>query len=232
MPGILMRRPPAAVATNPCHSTARDKIIDCAFDILERIGIAGTPDWLLPLLRGRGANQRDDGRVLFPRQAVERALRSAPHEVVLHGYRQDRTLEIGGGRVHVGTGGAAVQTLDAETETYRDSTLKDLYQAMRVLDGCEHVSYGVRLLVARDMPTPMDLDINTAFACLKATTKPIGISFDNASHVAPVCRMFDIALGAEDAFHNQAFCMAIIVHAGIPPALRCGGPGYHACGHG
>jgi len=191
-------------------------IVDGAFDILGRVGFADAPGWLATLLLDAGAAQRSDGRIVFPRLRVEEAISRASHTVSLPGFVEDCGLEIGGGRVHIGTGGAAVQVLDAPTGRYRHSTLADLYDLMRVLDRCQNIHYGVRPVVARDMPTPLDLDINTAFACLKATGKPIGVSFDNAGHVDPVIDLFDIALGGEDRFRRQPFCMAIIVHAVSP----------------
>ena len=86
---------------------------------------------------------------------------------------------------------------------------------MRVLDHSDNIHYGVRPVVARDMATPLELDINTAFACLKATGKPIGVSFDNAIN-GPVVSLFDLALGGEGRFRQQPFCMAIIVHVVSP----------------
>jgi len=65
-------------------------------------------------------------------------------------------------------------------------------------------------MIARDMPTPLDLDINTAYACLKATSKPIGVSFDSAAHVDKVTGMFDLALGGDNRFRKQPFCFAVI----------------------
>ena len=200
----------------PLYDGECQQIIDSAFEILERVGIADAPGWLRSNLLELGAKQRDDGRIIFTRTLVEQAVKRASRKVSLPGFDPNSGLEVGGGFVHIGTGGAAVQTLDASTGAYRESTLVDLYRAMRVLDCCEYVHYGIRLLVARDMPTPFDLDINTAFTCLKATRKPIGVSFDNAGHVAPVCRMFDLALAREDGFRQQPFCMAIIVHAVSP----------------
>ena len=213
-----------------------DGIIDSSLEILQTIGIADAPGWLLRLLLDKGANQREDGRVTFSRGSVELALRRASHRVSLPGFNESRGLDIGGGKVHIGTGGAAVQTLDSNTGEYRDSTLQDLYRMMHVLDCCENVHYGIRPLVARDMPTPLDLDINSAYACLRATGKPIGVSFDNASHVAEVTRLFDFALQREQGFRKQPFCMAIIVHV-VPPlryamegvdimraAIECGMP--------
>ncbi len=200
----------------PLSASERDQIIDSAFTILEQIGMANVPEWLASRLLKQGAQQRSDGRIVFPRSKVETAIRRASHTVSLPGFVENRGLDIGGGQVHIGTGGAAVQVLDAASQNYRDASLNDLYRMMRVLDHCPHIHYGVRPLVARDMPTPLALDINTAYTCMKATGKPIGVSFDNAAHVAPVARLFGLALERKDGFRKQPFCMGIIVHV-VPP---------------
>ena len=200
----------------PLDEADADAITAAAFDILARIGMAGAPAWLCDLLVDRGARLQEDGRVTFPKPLIETALARAARRVALPGYVEDRGIEIGGGRVHIGTGGAAVQTLDADSGSYRDSSLRDLYGLMRIVDLCRHIHYGVRPVVARDMVSPLDLDINTAFACLKATGKPIGVSFDNAGHVGPVTGLFDTALGGEGRFRKHPFCMAVIVHAVSP----------------
>lgn len=192
------------------------RIIEAAFAILGSTGIGATPEWLTTLLLKRGAQQRDDGRIVFPPDTVERALKNASHRVSLPGFDENRGLDIGNNYVHVGTGGAAVQTLDAATGEYRESNLNDLYEMMRVLEQCKSVHYGIRPMIARDMSTPLDLDINTAYACLKATSKPIGVSFDNAAHVEKITSMFDLALGGEDRFRKQPFCFAVIVHIVSP----------------
>lgn len=200
----------------PLRSDDCTRIINAAFTILENTGVGAAPDWLTPLLLERGARQRADGRITFASDVIERALNRASHRVSLPGFDENRGLDIGNSYVHVGTGGAAVQTLDAATGEYRQSNLIDLYQMMRVLEHCESVHYGIRPMIARDMSTPLDLDVNTAFACLKATSKPIGISFDSAAHVEKVTGMFDLALGGERQFRKQPFCFAVIVHIVSP----------------
>jgi len=200
----------------PLPDNDLDLIVDKAFSILENIGIAGAPEWLRNRLQANGARMRHDGRVLFQRTLVEGALARAARSVSLPGFREERGLQIGGGYVHIGTAGAAVQVLDAQSGDFRESTLADLYDMMRVLDVCPNIHYGVRPLVARDMATPFELDINTAYACLRATAKPIGVSFDSAAHVAPVIQLFDLALGREGGFRKQPFCVVILPHV-VPP---------------
>ena len=190
-------------------------ISDAAFGILEKTGMSGLPARFAEILKKHGATERPDGRLCFPGAMVEDAIARAPSTVELPGFTEDRDLTIGGQRVHIGTGGAAVQVPEADG-AFRDSSLSDLYALMRVLDVSQNIHYGVRPVVARDLATPFELDVNTAFACLKATSKPIGVSFDQAAHVAPIIDLFDTALGGPGQFAQRPFCMGVIVHV-VPP---------------
>ena len=63
------------------------------------------------------------------------------------------------------------------------------------------------------MPDVLDLDVNTVFALLKGTTKPVATSFTLAEHVAPIMRMVDIALGGDGGsgrFRERPFLKAHI----------------------
>ena len=215
-PAATTTPPPEGGAYRPLADRDAEAITDHAFAILERVGLADAPSTTRDRLIAAGAHQRGDGRLTFPRQMVEGAVERAPSRVDLPGFVEDRGLTVGGGAVHVGTGGAAVQVLDAATGTYRDSTLADLWSMMRVLDECPNIHYGLRPLIGRDAPTASALDINTAFACVSATSKPTGVSFTDAGSVDPVVALFDLALGTESAFARRPFCMAVVVHV-VPP---------------
>ncbi|GAA6164049.1 trimethylamine methyltransferase family protein [Pelagimonas sp. KU-00592-HH] len=192
------------------------KITEAAFEILERIGVSQAPEDIRELALNNGAVVRSDGRITFPRSLVEDVIGKACKRVEMPGYVRDRGIEVGGGKVHIGTGGAAVQILDSATNAFRDSTLQDLYGLMRIVDACDSIHYSLRPVVARDLEDPLTLDINTAFVAMKATSKPIGTSFFEPAHVAPVIDMFDEALGGEGAFAKQPFCFASVCHV-VPP---------------
>ncbi len=174
--------------------------------------MASAPDWFIRLAVDDGAGMRGDGRIVFPRARVEKAVARAAKNVAIPGFVED----VGSGLVHTGTGGAAIDVLDASTAAYRASTLCDLFSIMRVVDACPNVHDGIRPLVPRDITDTLETDINTAFACLAGTRKPIGTSFSHADHVAPVVSMFDCALGSESSFRQRPFCMAVVVHAVSP----------------
>jgi len=208
--------PPAGGAYRPLSDVDRDQIVDHAFEMLEHVGMADVPERYADLVLSAGAARRDDGRILLPRPMVEAALDRAPSTVSLPGFVEDRGVSIGGEGVHIGTGGAAVQMLDAATNSYRDSELRDLSTMMRVVDEMPNIHYGLRPLVARDLVDPLELDLNTAFAVTAATAKPTGVSFTSAATVDPVVDLFDMTLGGEGRFAAQPFSMAVVVHV-VPP---------------
>lgn len=208
--------PPQGGRFRPLDAAASAAIIGAAFDILARTGIGACPEDLALRFVAAGASRRADGRLCFPQAMVETAIARAARRVQLPGFVEDLGLTIGGGRVHIGTGGAATEILDGATNSFRGAQLADLYDLMQLVGRLPNIHYGLRPVVARDMDTPFLLDLNTGFACLKACPKPFGISFDSAAHLVPVVSMFDAALGREGGFRAQPFCFGVIVHAVSP----------------
>ncbi|MEM8836540.1 MAG: trimethylamine methyltransferase family protein [Pseudomonadota bacterium] len=186
------------------------RIFETALKLLENLGMGEVPARLETDFLKAGATKNDSGRILLPRTLVESAIKAAAKTFVLHGRDPARSIEIGGNRVHFGTGGAAVQTLDLETRIYRPSTLKDLHDFTRLQDTLSNVSWYTRCCVATDVPDNFDLDVNTAYALLKNTTKPTATSFTLASHVAPIVEMLDIAAGGPGKFSERPFLKAHI----------------------
>ncbi|MGI9490674.1 MAG: trimethylamine methyltransferase family protein [Geminicoccaceae bacterium] len=185
-------------------------IYGTALRILAEIGMGEVPDALMTQALEKGAEQNALGRLCFPRSMVEGMIDGARKSFVLHGRDQKHDIEIGGDRVYFGTGGAAVQTLDLETGLYRPSTLIDLYDFTRLADTLTNISWFTRCCVATDLEDILDLDINTVYALLAGTTKPIGTSITIGEHVDPIVDMFDMAAGGEGKFREKPFCKAHI----------------------
>ena len=194
----------------PLSDSDLRRIYDTALDLLERLGIGEVPDQLRADLLAIGAIDNGQGRILFPPALVEEAIDQAAKTFVLHGRDPSRSIEVGGNKVYFGTGGAAVQTLDLDSGTYRPSTLEDLHDFTRLQDTLANVSWFTRCCVATDVPDTFDLDVNTAFALLKQTTKPTATSFTLAEHVGPIVDMLDIAAGGPGEFSKRPFLKAHI----------------------
>ncbi len=204
--------PPGQIggAYKPLSQTDLQRIYDTALQLLENLGLGEVPARLRADLLAMGATDNGAGRVLFPPALVEQAIDQAAKTFVLHGRDEARSIEVGGNRVYFGTGGAAVQTLDLDKREYRPSTLVDLHDFTRLQDTLSNVSWYTRCCVATDVPNTYDLDVNTAYALIKNTTKPIATSFTLAEHVAPIVDMLDIAAGGPGEFAKRPFLKAHI----------------------
>lgn len=187
-----------------------------ALDILANVGLSDAPPRAVALVTEAGGSVSGAGRLLFPVALVVRCLKELPREVVLCGQDAQHDLTLAGARVHVGSGGAAPLIVDLETGGYRDSTLRDLYDAARLVDTLEHVHFFSRSLVARDMPDVLALEVNTAFASLAGTSKHVCVSASTPAHVERIARMCHTVAGSEQAFRARPFLSLNINHA-VPP---------------
>ncbi len=194
----------------PLSEPDLQKVYQTALRLLAELGMGEVPDRLRADLLAAGAEPLERGRIGLPRALVEDAIDTAPKRFTLHGRDPDRSIEVGDDRVYFGTGGAAVNTLDIETGLYRPSTLQDLHDFTRLQDRLENVAWFTRCCIATDVPDMFDLDVNTAYALMKNTTKPVATAFTVAEHVDPIVALFDIAAGGEGAFAKRPFVKAHI----------------------
>jgi trimethylamine--corrinoid protein Co-methyltransferase len=193
-------------AFRPLKDSDIKRIHGAALELLERVGMGEPIPLLTELALAKGCRLTDEGRLCFPRALVEDIVAGAAQSFVLHGRNPRHDLEIGGTRVHFGTGGAAVKVLDPGTGRYRPSTLVDLYDFARLVDRLDNVHWFTRCIVATDLPDMFELDMNTLYACIAGTEKHIGTNFYLAKHVAAAIEMFDLVLGGEGRFRKRPFC--------------------------
>lgn len=175
---------------------------------------------LTPSLEARavaaGCQKGEDGRLRFPRALVEDVIARSRRKFTLHGIDPIHDIEIGGQRVHTGTGGAAPTIMDFETGRYRESRVADLYDIARLVDRLDNIHWYHRSVVARDAETILDLDMNTTYACLHGTTKSIAVSYTDGNSVRAVMPLLDRVAGGEGKFRERPFCTAVCCHV-VPP---------------
>ncbi|MEM7334768.1 MAG: trimethylamine methyltransferase family protein [Chloroflexota bacterium] len=219
-------RPPAAKPAvwpgmvggqyKPLTQREMERVHTTVLDIMENIGFAQATPSMIEILTEAGCWMTDDGRIHYPRKLVEDIIASAPKSFVMPGQDPKHDLEVGGGRVHMGTGGAAPMAIDFKTGHYRQSVSLDIYDIGRLVDTLDNIHYFWRPVVAGDTSTTMDLDINTVYAAMNGTTKHIGSSFVHGKNVYAAVEMMDMVLGGEGEFRKRPFCSISCCHV-VPP---------------
>ncbi|MCH2164609.1 MAG: trimethylamine methyltransferase family protein [Marinovum sp.] len=181
------------------------RIHHAALEALETIGLADAPQSGIDIMTAAGAILSDDGRLRFPRTLVEDMLAKAPKQITLHSRDGKYDLDLGGARVHYGTAGAAVHLVEADGRQYRESTLQDLHDAARITHELDNIHFLQRPMVARDIVDNLEMDLNTIYACSAGTTKHIGTSFSDPSHIPDCLEMLYMIAGGEDQFRAKPF---------------------------
>ena len=192
-------------AYKPLSDADVQNIHRAALTALQEIGLADAPASGIEVMTAAGAELGDDGRLRFSAALVEDMLGKAAKEITLCGRDPQHDLNLQGNRVHFGTAGAAVHMVDVESGTYRDSTLADLHNAARIAQQLDNIHFVQRPIVARDMTDNLDLDINTIYATVSATTKHIGTSFVGPDTVGPSNELLQMIVGGEDAWRARPF---------------------------
>ncbi len=189
----------------PLSEDSVQRIHHAALDALETIGLANAPKSGVEILTGAGAILGEDGRIRFPRALVEDMLAVAARGITLHGRNPAYDLHLSGTRVHFGTAGAAVHVVDVKTREYRDSTAQDLYDAAKLTHHLDNIHFFQRAMVCRDIADNYEMDVNTLYACCAGTTKHVGTSFSDPSHVAGCMDLLHMIAGGEEAWRARPF---------------------------
>jgi len=192
----------------PLTEADMQQVYDNALRPLAEVGMGSPIDEFVSVVTAAGGRVDSAGRLRYPRGVVKRAISTAAKEWVWHGFDDDHSIIVGGDRVHFGTAGAAVLMHDHATNTFRHTTAADVYDCARLVDTLDNIHFYVRTVVARDVADARELDINTAFAAMTGTSKPIGTSWFGRPQVYDTVDMFDMALGGPGEFRKRPFVAA------------------------
>ena len=206
----------AGGAYQPLSEPEMEWIYHSALGLLENLGMADPLPEFIEVVTTAGGHVDENGRLRYPRRVVEEGIEMAAKSWVWHGFNEENSIELKDTNVHFGTAGAAVLVLEHDSQTFRRSTTKDLYNFARLADTLEHIHFFKRTVVTTELEDLTELDLNTAYACLMGTTKPIGTSFFKKENVYDAVDMFDIALGGEGEFRKRPFVCANTTFV-VPP---------------
>ncbi|MEM7344161.1 MAG: trimethylamine methyltransferase family protein [Chloroflexota bacterium] len=188
----------------PLSEAEVHRIHAAALSVLERTGVEIQESECRDIFEKAGARvDKSRNRVFLTPDMVEGALKTVDRAVTLYSKDGSMDLNLQDKRVHLGTGGAAVQVLDLNGYM-RQSRLRDLYDIGRLIETLDNIHFYLRPVVARDVGND-DIDINTFYACLAATNKHIMGGCYFPEKVAEIKEMAVMIAGSEEAFLNRPF---------------------------
>lgn len=178
-------------------------IHEASLECLREVGIEVESPEARDIYRRHGADVDESvQRVRFPRHLIEEAVARAPRTIRLCGRDPRHDLEVGGRRVYLGTGGAALRVLDLDTGAARRGELRDAFQIGRLVDALPHIHFYVRGPLPQDIP-PEILDVNSFFACLRSTRKHVMASCTTLEGLKQVIEVGSLIAGGRDALRAR-----------------------------
>ena len=187
-----------------------------SLDVIEHIGLTfeTSLDDMLDMVEAEGCKvDREKARIYFPRKIVEEMVAHAPAEFILCSRDGKNDLHLGSDRVYAGTGGSAIKVLDLDTGQVRQGLLKDIYNVARLVDQLDNIHFFQRCVVPHDVPIEY-YDVNSLFAPMLGTTKPIMFGCDLEKGLKDAVELASIVVGGRDKLRKNpifsiAACMII-----------------------
>jgi trimethylamine--corrinoid protein Co-methyltransferase len=126
-------------------------VVEEAERVLAEVGVFVEHRPAVDLLLASGATLAG-GRLRIPPHLVDRALGSAPHEVLLWNRDGDRLVRLGGDEVHFDPGSAAIKVYDHREKRARQATVQDCIAFARLTDRLPAMDMQSTCVVPSDVP--------------------------------------------------------------------------------
>ena len=177
------------------------RIHEASLQVLRRTGVRVDEPEALALFSEAGA-EVEGNRVRLPGSLVEDAIDRAPSRVVLAGRDAKHDLTLQGARVHIGTGGAALQVLDLETGELRKAVLRDVGEMARIVDALDNIHFYLIPIYPTDLPEEK-VEISKYYASLANTTKHVQAGVYTLQGIRDVVSMCERIAGSADALRRR-----------------------------
>lgn len=177
------------------------KIHQAALQILERTGVQVEEPQAVDLFQKAGAII-DGNRVRIPESLINQALKTARKKVLLAGRDPKNDLILEGSRVHIGTGGAALQVLDLGTDTIRSAVLKDVADMARVVDALPNIHFYLLPIYPTDIPEE-SVEISKFFAAVTNTSKHVQGGVYTKQGINDVITMSERIMGGPEELRER-----------------------------
>jgi len=199
-----------------------EKIIDEAFDVLERTGVLVENAEGCRLLEDAGMRvlrPTERGAVIsIARGLAEQSLKAAPSSVELYerepGHEPAITLEQGSERVYFNPGSSAPNVFDGRSRKIRPARTKDLVDFAVVADALANIDAQSTAMIPADVPGAV-ADRYRLFLVLRNSTKPIVTGTFTMDGLDVMRQMLVAVRGSEGALKERP--LAIFSACPSPP---------------
>jgi trimethylamine--corrinoid protein Co-methyltransferase len=163
------------------------------------------------LLRNAGAKVTDGNIVHVSSKIVEKALNTAPKQVILHDRHGHPVMPVAGYRCFYGPGSDCLNIIDHRTAERRRPVVKDLVEGVTLCDFLPHVDYVMSMVLPSDVDGTV-ADRYQMEAMLSYTTKPIIYVTYELGGCRDAVEMAEAVMGGADTLRSAPL-MACYINA-------------------
>lgn len=174
-----------------------ESIHAASMEILATVGIKVDYAFARDLFRQAGARVDDQTQAVhIPESLVRQAIASAPKQFRLYGSDGKLEMDIGGEAVQFAALGTPTFVRDLETGAHRPSSLADLLNHIKLIDGCEYIHCSQMDVWPNDIPmTSIHTEAISAWA--HNSRKSFGLGCYGYMPTLDMMRMTAIAVGGK-----------------------------------
>lgn len=178
------------------------QIHEASLEILERVGVRLDLQEAIDTLKKAGARVDEDSLVHLPSPLVERALATAPKQVVLHDRQGNPVMPVEGHRCFYGPGSDCLNIIDHRNGERREPLLKDLIEGITLCDSLSNIDFVMSMVLPWDVDKAF-ADRYQMEAMLSYTTKPIIFVTYEFEGCVDCVEMAEAVAGGADALRRK-----------------------------
>jgi len=175
-------------------------IHDASLEILERTGVEMYYQPARDLLKSAGCNVKGN-RVRIPRYLIERALRTAPNQILMYNRQGKPAMRLGGRVSSYGTGSDCLNILDHRSNQRRKAALQDVVDGIRVADALPQIDFIMSMFLPNDVGAGKEL--RQMEVMLTHSSKPICFVTYGWEGTPEIVEMLELASGGANQFQNR-----------------------------
>jgi trimethylamine--corrinoid protein Co-methyltransferase len=192
------------------------RIHHAALRILDEVGVRIYHQGAVGLITGHGGRAKDGNVVQIPAFLVEEAIRSAPSNVLIFNRKKELAMELGGRRIHFGTGTDLPKTVDLNTREIRDTLAEDIIVSTKISDALPQIDFIGSYGLPKDV-TPGLHYIRCFQLEVENSVKPIFFTAGSQEDLKTILDMAAAVAGSMEELSNFPF----LIHYAEPTSPLC-----------
>ncbi len=194
-----------SIAFSVLNREKKEKIHEASLYLLAKVGMKVQGEKMLRLLREHGCGTGVEGRIFFPHQVVEKALRSAPRQLVLFTRGGEPYITVDSReQQYFGTHADQLELLDPATGKARKFVSDDTRMMCLLADYLPNIHFILSVGMSSDVPPDIQSQI-TFLETVMNFRKPINFSTNDVNALYDIIEIAATVAGGKKQLQEKPF---------------------------